>query len=123
MSALFFWAINGVIFLLTIGNVAAWGQAIKNLGKGSLSISFVFKLAFNPYFILAISLALLTTFLSYVILAQFGVINGRFFLSTGSIATIVGGTLILHEKVSTPQWAGIVFILVGVVILGIASSE
>jgi uncharacterized membrane protein len=56
--------------------------------------------------------------LSYAVLRGMGVLAGRFFLSLGTVATILACTLVLGERLTLEEWIGIVLIMLGVMLVG-----
>jgi len=112
------WIINVVVALLAALNAIAWSFTIREVGDPQLSINFLLRLVFNKWFIIAMVSAFAAAILSYAVLKEMGVLAGRFFLSLQMVATIVACTLVLGEKPSLHQWAGIVLIISGVLLLG-----
>ena len=53
------WILNGIICLLSVVNAVSWGYCVKEVGSPHLTIEFLFKLAFNRFFISAMASALL----------------------------------------------------------------
>jgi len=117
-SGLQLWTINILVALLTALNAIAWGFCIREIGDPQLSLSFILKLLFNRWFILAMTSALTASLLSYMVLRKMGVLVGRFFLSLGAIATILACTLVLGETLKIREWIGIAFIIVGIILIG-----
>lgn len=112
------WVIALLYAALSAINAVAWGYTIRDVGSPELSISFLFKLLFNKYFILAMGAAFIAAVLSYVVLKEMGVLAGRFFLSINIVATILACTLILGERVGYREWIGIALISAGMLIIG-----
>jgi drug/metabolite transporter (DMT)-like permease len=112
------WVLNIIVALLTAINVIAWGYAIREVGDPQLTLNFLLKLLFNKWFIIAIALAFIASLASYAVLRELGVVAGRVFLSLGIIATILAGTLVLGEKLTLREWAGIALIMAGVLLVG-----
>jgi drug/metabolite transporter (DMT)-like permease len=104
--------------LLTAINAICWGYAIREVGNPQLSLNFLLTLVFNRWFILAMASAFTAALLSYAVLKEMGVLIGRFFLSLGTIATILACTLVLGEQLTLEEWLGIVLIIIGVMLIG-----
>jgi len=117
MNALM-WILGLIIALLAAINAICWGFAIREVGDPQLSLDFLFRLAFNKWYVLALASALVASFLSYAVLKEMGVLAGRFFLSLGAIATILACTVVLGEKLTLKKWIGIALVLAGIVMLG-----
>jgi threonine/homoserine efflux transporter RhtA len=112
------WVLNIIVALLTAINVIAWGYAIREVGDPQLTLNFLLKLLFNKWFIIAIASAFIASLTSYTVLRELGVVAGRFFLSLGIITTILAGTLVLGEKLTLREWAGIAMIIAGTLLVG-----
>ncbi|MEM1983069.1 MAG: hypothetical protein QXZ63_05345 [Sulfolobales archaeon] len=112
------WMLNVVIALLSAINTIAWGFVIRELGDPKLTIEFVIRLVFNKYFILAMVSAFAASVLSYVILREFGVLAGRFFLSLSTVAIIIASIIVLRESYDLKTWIGVSLIIIGSLILG-----
>ena len=112
------WIINISGAMLAFINAVSWGYAIGNVGDFELSLSFIIKLVFNKWFILAMTSAFTASILSYVVLKEMGVLAGRFFLSLGIVATILACTLVLGERLTFREWIGISLIIAGVMLMG-----
>jgi len=112
------WMLNVVIALLSAINTIAWGFVIRELGDPKLTIEFVIRLVFNKYFILAMVSAFAASVLSYVILREFGVLAGRFFLSLSTVAIIIASIIVLGESYDLKTWIGVSLIIIGSLILG-----
>lgn len=112
------WVLGIVIALLAAANTVFWGYAVRDVGDPQLTPSFLFKLAFNKWFILAMVSAFIAALLSYVVLREMGVLAGRFFLSLGTVAMILAGTLVLGEELTWREWVGIILIMAGVILIG-----
>lgn len=115
------WVVNILYAVLSAINAIAWGYAVKTVGEPEFSLSFLLKLVFNKYFILAMAVAFTAAVLSYVVLKEMGVLAGRFFLSLNVVATILACTLVLGERLGLTEWLGIVLITAGVLLIGRAS--
>lgn len=109
--------LNAIIALLSAINTIAWGFVIREVGDPKLTIEFVIRLVFNKYFILAMVSAFVASLLSYVILREFGVLAGRFFLSLSTAAMIIASIIVLRESYDLKTWVGISLIFVGSLIL------
>lgn len=112
------WAVGFVYASLSAINAIAWGYTIRSVGEPQLSPSFLFKLLFNIYFIIAMGVAFVAAVLSYVVLREMGVLAGRFFLSLSLVATVLACVVVLGERPSLNEWVGVVLIILGVIILG-----
>jgi len=112
------WAIGVAVALLAALNAIFWGYTIKEVGDLQPTISFFSRLVFNRWFILAMASAFTASLFSYVVLKEMGVLAGRFFLSLGTVATILACTLVLGERLTIRDWAGIALIMVGVLLVG-----
>jgi len=112
------WVLNILVALLAAINAIAWGYTIREVGDPQLSLSFLLKLVFNKWFILAMMSAFTAALLSYIVLRELGVLAGRFFLSLSVVTTVVACTLILGEQLTLKQWIGLVLIIVGVILVG-----
>jgi len=115
---LILWLVNILVAALATINAIAWGYCVREVGEPQLSLEFMFRLAFNKWFVLAMLSALASALLSYVILRRMGVLVGRFFLSLGYISTILACVFVLRERVSPLQWIGVLLIFVGVLLVG-----
>lgn len=103
---------------LSAVNAIAWGYAVRTVGEPALSLSFLLRLVFNKYFIIAMAVAFAAAVLSYVVLREMGVLAGRFFLSLNIVATVVACTAVLGERLGPVEWLGIALITVGVLLIG-----
>ena len=112
------WALGVAVALLAALNAIFWGYTIKEVGDLQPTISFFSRLVFNRWFILAMASAFTASLFSYVVLKEMGVLAGRFFLSLGTAATILACTLVLGERLTIRDWAGIALIMVGVLLVG-----
>jgi len=112
------WTLGVMIALLAAINAVAWGYAIREVGDPQLSLSFLLKLIFNKWFILAMAVAFTAAILSYAILREMGVLAGRFFLSLQIVAAVLATTLILGECLTPREWIGVLLIIIGVVLIG-----
>jgi EamA-like transporter family. len=112
------WVLNTLIALLVAVNAVAWGYAIREVGDPQLSLSFLLKLVFNKWFILAMASAFTAALLSYIVLREMGVLAGRFFLSLSVVTTVIACMLILGEQLTLKQWIGVVLIIIGVILVG-----
>jgi len=117
MSALT-WILNVAIAALAALNAIAWGYCIRDIGDPQLSISFLFRLVFNKWFIVAMASAFLAALLSYIVLKEMGVLAGRFFLTIQLVAVILATTFILGERPGARVWIGILMVIVGVILIG-----
>ena len=104
------WFPGVLIALLSALNAICWGFAVREVGDPQLSLDFLLRLAFNKWYVFALASALVASFLSYVVLREMGVLTGRFFLSLGTIATILACTLVLGEELTPRGWAGVTLI-------------
>lgn len=59
-----------MIAFLSALNVIFWGLCVKDVGGPSFTPSFVLKLCFNKYFVLALSSAFLAALLRYSIIER-----------------------------------------------------
>jgi undecaprenyl phosphate-alpha-L-ara4N flippase subunit ArnE len=118
LGSVMLWLVNIAVALLVAVNTVAWGLCIREVGEPKLSIEFLAKLILNKWFVLAMASAFTASILSYIVLQKMGVLAGRFFLALGIITTILVGTLVLGEKLTLREWAGIALIMVGVFLIG-----
>lgn len=116
--SLMLWALGVIIALLAAANTVFWGYTIRELGDPHLTLNFLFELAFNKWFILAMISAFIASLLSYAVLREMGVLAGRFFLLLGTVAMILAGTIVLGEQLTWREWIGIVLIMIGVMLIG-----
>ena len=112
------WALGVLIALLSAFNAICWGFAIREVGDPRLSLDFLLRLALNKWYVLALASALVSSFLSYAVLREMGVLAGRFFLSLSMVATILACTLVLGEELTLKGWIGIALILAGMLLIG-----
>jgi len=112
------WILGAIIVLLSALNTIFWGYCIRDLGDPQLELSFLFKLVFNKWFILAMGTAFVAAVLSYAVLRQMGVLAGRFFLSLGAVATVLACALVLGERPTLVEWIGILLIIAGALLIG-----
>ena len=112
------WFLGISIALLTALNTISWGFAIREIGDPQFSLDFLLRLVFNKWYVLALASALVASILSYAVLWEMGVLVGRFFLSLGVVATILAGTLALGEELTPKEWAGVVLIIIGILLVG-----
>jgi uncharacterized membrane protein len=112
------WFFGILIALLTALNTISWGFAIREIGDPQFSPDFLLRLVFNKWYVLALASALVASILSYAVLWEMGVLVGRFFLSLGVVATILAGTLALGEELTPKEWAGVVLIIIGILLVG-----
>jgi multidrug transporter EmrE-like cation transporter len=68
--------------------------------------------------VLALASALVASILSYAVLREMGVVVGRFFLSLGTVAIVLVGTLVLGEKLMVKELVGVALIVAGTILLG-----
>lgn len=115
------WVISLVYAVLSAVNAIAWGYAVRTVGEPAFSLSFLLRLVFNKYFIIAMAVAFTAAVLSYVVLREMGVLAGRFFLSLNIVATIIACTLVLGERLSLTDWVGIALVTAGVLLIGRAA--
>ena len=113
------WVIGVAVALLSALNAIFWGYCVREVGDPSLSPSFLFKLMFNKWFILAMASAFVVSLLSYVVLRKIGILAGRFFLTLQLVAVILASTLILGERPSIRVWMGVTLVVAGVSIIGL----
>ena len=111
------WASQGIYVLLVILNTWLWGTAINGLGQFQMSLSFVWRLGTNLYFVLAMLTALSATVVTYYARASLGFAKGSLFYSLGTVALVLTSYYLLHERFTFTQGAGIALIMVGVVLL------
>ncbi len=112
------WILSVIIALLVALNTVFWAYCIRDVGDPQFTLSFLFRLIFNEWFIGAMASAFVAALLSYMILRGMGVLAGRFFLSLSIVATILVGTLVLGEHLTWKEWVGIALIVVGVLLVG-----
>ena len=112
------WIINIAGALLAFVNTVSWGYTLREVGDPKPSIDFLIRLVFNRWFILAMASAFTASILSYIVLREMGVLAGRFFLSFGTVATILAGTLVLGESLTIREWVGVALIIAGVLLVG-----
>jgi len=112
------WILGVIIALLSALNTIFWGYCIRDLGDPQLELSFLFKLVFNKWFILAMGTSFVAAVLSYAVLRQIGILAGRFFLSLGIVAMVLACTLVLGERPTWIEWIGILLIMIGVTLIG-----
>jgi len=112
------WILGLIIALLAAINAICWGFAIREVGDPQLSLDFLFRLAFNKWYVLALASALVASFLSYAVLREMGVLAGRFFLSLSMVTTVLACVLVLGEKPTLKELIGMAFIMVGMVLIG-----
>ncbi|MHC1627406.1 MAG: EamA family transporter [Candidatus Nezhaarchaeales archaeon] len=117
MSALI-WVLNLAVALLAAVNAVAWGYATREVGDPQLSLSFLLRLVFNKWFILAMATAFTAALLSYAVLRKMGVLAGRFFLTLQLVAVILASLLVLKEQPSAKTWIGIILVMAGVIVIG-----
>jgi drug/metabolite transporter (DMT)-like permease len=72
----------------------------------------------NKWFVIAMASAFTAAMLSYIVLQRMGVLAGRFFLATQTVATILVTYIVLGERLSLWKWIGIALIVIGVVFVG-----
>jgi len=114
------WILSLTIAVLAAVNAVCWGYAIKEVQDPSLTVEFVLRLVFNRFFIMAMASAFTASLLSYVVMSEMGVLAGRYFLSLGAVATILACTLILGERLTPREYAGIALTVAGVVLIGVS---
>jgi len=112
------WVISLAVALLAALNAVFWGYTIKEVGGPQLTLSFLFKLFFNKWFIAAMTSAFIASLLSYVVLKEMGVLGGRFFLTLQLVAVVLATLFVLGERPSVTTWIGIILIIVGVWFVG-----
>ncbi|GBF09528.1 hypothetical protein apy_12530 [Aeropyrum pernix] len=91
------WILNVAVAILAAVNAIAWGYATREARDPQPILNFLFKLVFNKWFIIGMASAFIASILSYVVLREMGVLVGRFFLSLGTVATILACTFVLGE--------------------------
>lgn len=112
------WILNGLIASLAAVNAVCWGYVTKEVSNPKLTIDFLLTLAFNKYFIMAMTSALTASLLSYAVMSEMGVLGGRFFISLSTVATILACVLILGERLDPRGWVGVALIITGVMLIG-----
>ena len=112
------WILGAIIALLSALNAIFWGYCVRELGDPRLELDFLLKLIFNKWFALAMGTAFAAALLSYAVLRQMGVLAGRFFLSLGTVATVLACALVLGERPTLTEWIGVLLIVVGALLIG-----
>jgi len=112
------WVLNILVALLAAINAIAWGYTIREVGDPQLSLSFLLKLVFNKWFILAMVSAFTASLLSYVVLRRLGILAGRFFLTLQLVAVILVALFVLGERPRPSVWMGVALIIAGVWLVG-----
>jgi drug/metabolite transporter (DMT)-like permease len=112
------WALGAIAALLAVVDTLCWGYCTREVGSPQLSLSFLFGLVLNKWFIVASIAGFAATLVNYAILREMGVLVGRFFLSLNTIAMILTCTFVLGERPTTMEWVGIALIMIGVVLIG-----
>jgi len=115
---LLIWLVNIAVAVLSALNAVAWGFCIREVGDPQLSISFLFRLVFNKWFIVAMTSAFIAALLSYIVLKEMGILAGRFFLTIQLVTVILASTFILGERPSARVWIGILMVVAGVILIG-----
>ena len=111
------WLTNGASIILVVLNTLFWGYAINQVGTIHYDLSFIWKLGTNPWFILAISTSLVSTFVTYYARSTLGLAKGSLFYSLGTVALILTSYAAFHETFTLRQGIGVVAIMVGVVLV------
>lgn len=112
------WYLAFLISVLVGLNTLFWGYVVKEVGSPALSPGFFYALFFNKWFILAMVTGFTVAVLSYWVFSKMGVMLGRFFLSLSLLSIIIVGYFVLRESVSYEQWLGVVFVIIGILLIG-----
>jgi len=112
------WILNVVIALLLGVNVLSWGYCVRDLGNPVLSWSFLLKLVFNKFYILALGSALGASLLKYGLVHSMGVLKTGYFLMTSTVVSVLVAYIFLGERLTLLDWIGVGLIIAGVFILG-----
>jgi drug/metabolite transporter (DMT)-like permease len=112
------WVLNIIVALLSALNAVFWGYTIREVGDPQLTLNFLFKLFLNKWFIAAMTSAFMASLLSYIVLSEIGILEGRFFLTLQLVAIVLATLFILGERPSLTAWIGIILVIVGVWLVG-----
>jgi drug/metabolite transporter (DMT)-like permease len=112
------WVVNVIVALLSALNAVLWGYTIREVGDPQLTLNFLFKLLFNKWFIAAMASAFMASLLSYIVLSEMGILEGRYFLTLQLVAIVLASLFILGERPSLTALVGIILIVVGVWFVG-----
>ena len=111
------WLSNLAYVGITVVNTVAWGFAIRQVGAFDFSLSFVWKLGTNLYFLAAVFTALVGVFVTYVGRYSIGLGKAGLFYGVGTIALILTSHLVFGEKFDNLQIIGAALVLGGAVLL------
>lgn len=112
------WVVGLLVAVFVGLNTLFWGFALREVGAPEVSLTFLFTLFFNKWFILAMLTGFTVAVLSYWVYSDLGVMLGRFFLSLSILSIVLVGILALGEKPTPEQWIGVALIIVGAILIG-----
>ena len=75
---------------------------MSEVDESKPSIEFLIRPMFNKRFILTITSTFTASILGYIILHRMGMLTGKFFLASQTIAMILTACLVLRERL--PLW-------------------
>lgn len=118
MTTLFtLWGTNAISIVLVVLNTLFWGYAIKQTGQIDFSLTFLWRLGTNPWFILAIFTALVSTVVTYAARQSLGLAKGSLFYSLGTVALVITSYAVFGERFTWTQGIGVALIMIGVVLV------
>jgi len=111
--------INLIFSVAAAVGTVALGLAFKEFGAFKFSIPYLWSLATNKWFILALVFGFGSVFLRYAILKVQGVAQSSYYLQTSLIAVLLLSHFVLGEQFGIKSWIGAILILIGAFIIGL----
>ncbi len=111
------WVINIIFCLITAVNFTLYALAFRKVGPAEISFNYVFSVLTNPFFVLALVMALLGSILRMAVFTAFGVMRSAVVSEMTVVFTLVLAFLVFQEKLDLRFFVGTGFILIGVYLL------
>lgn len=111
------WVINIGLCLITAVNFTLYALAFRQVGPAEISFNYIFSVLTNPFFILALAMALLGSVLRMAVFTVFGVMRSAVVSEMTVVLTLVLAFLVFREKLDLRFFVGTGFILIGIYIL------
>lgn len=111
------WLVNTVFCLITAVNFTLYALTFRQVGRAEISFNYVFSVLTNPFFVLALAMALLGSVLRMAVFTAFGVMRSAVVSEMTVVLTLVLAFLVFREKLDLRFFVGTGFILIGVYIL------
>ncbi len=111
--------INASFAVLAAVGTVSLGLAFRERGAMELSLSYIWSLVTNKWFLIALVLGFSSIFLRYAILKFQGLAQSSYYLQTSLIAVYILAYFVLGEQFTLKMAIGAVLILAGVTLIGI----